>query len=91
MPYIDKARRADIDPLLTSVLEAVQHMTDGEMNYVLTKLVMAHTTHGGEIAPRYADYEAAIGLVECVKLELYRKAVAIYEDAQAKKNGEVFV
>jgi hypothetical protein len=90
MPYIDRPRRKDIDALLVPFLTDGRHLNDGEMNYAITRLVLHHTTHGGELAPRYADYEAAIGLLECVKLELYRRAVAPYETHAATKNGDVY-
>lgn len=91
MPYIDPDRRKDLDPFLKSICEAVVHVSEGEMNYVLSRLMLAHVTHDGLLKPSYADYEAAIGLLECVKLELYRRAVAVYEDRKVRENGDVFV
>ena len=37
------------------------------------------------------ELNAAIGVLECAKLELYRRVVAMYEDGKIKENGDVFL
>jgi len=38
----------------------------------------------------YADYNEVIGVLECVKQELYRKVISKYEDKKEKENGTVW-
>jgi len=40
--------------------------------------------------PSYSDYNALVGVLECAKLEFYRRAVAAYEDKKIKENGDVY-
>jgi hypothetical protein len=38
---------------------------------------------------KYDDYNEQIGILECAKLELYRKRAAPYEDLKEQENGPV--
>lgn len=58
--------------------------TAGELNYIITKLLLATDPYN------YNDYNTLIGVLECCKLEFYRRAVAVYEDTKIKKNGDVY-
>ena len=80
MPYISKEARAELDQSTRGPVNA------GELNYVITRLVLMW------IGPHadYATYAAAVGVLETLKLELYRKAIALYEDVKCAKNGEVY-
>jgi hypothetical protein len=57
----------------------------GTLNYIITRLV--HWYLGDK--PNYERYNAAIGVLECAKLELYRRKVSPYEDEKIKENGDV--
>ena len=46
------------------------------------------TFYGTRESTRYAQINAAIGMMECCKLELYRKVAAPYEDQKEHDNGE---
>ena len=39
--------------------------------------------------PKYSKINAIIGILECIKLELYRRVAAPYEDVKAAENGDV--
>lgn len=82
-PYIDRDSRADLEPHIRPLAEAIRHQSVGVVNYTLTRLL--HEWLGP--APSYATYNAAIGIVECAKLELYRKQAAPYEDLKLVANG----
>ncbi len=74
MPYIDQKRR--------ETLEARSHgfsppKTPGELNYMVTQLAIDYIEQRGK---RYATLNEVIGVLECAKLEFYRRAVAAYED-----------
>jgi len=79
MPYIEKSRRQWFAHLPAT-------LTPGDLNYCITRLVLLFLGR----SPRYASYNAAIGALECAKLELYRRAVAPYEDAKLAENGDVY-
>jgi hypothetical protein len=38
----------------------------------------------------YFSYNEVVGVLECVKLEMYRRLVAPYEDRKCKENGDVY-
>ncbi len=78
MPYIPVAERrsAQTDPL-----------TVGQLNYALTRKVDAWLNGQGI---SYTNLNAAIGVLECMKMELARKLLAPYEDRRCAENGEVF-
>jgi hypothetical protein len=81
MPYIKREAREGFDRHIRGL--AVRIISEGELNYAITRLV--HEWLGSE--PGYADYNAAVGVLECAKLELYRERVAKYEDIKKVKHG----
>ena len=80
MPYV----RKDIRKKLA---EGYAPVEAGELNYALSQQVNRFLCGGSE---SYARYNAAIGALECLKLELYRRLIAKYEDAKLQENGDVF-
>ena len=64
----------------------------GELNYALTRLLdeylLRKSADDGRL--RYAHLNEAIGVVECAKLELYRRVAAPYEDVKMKESGDVY-
>ena len=83
-PYIKQEHRKALD-LLLKEFNSYTIASYGEMNYVITKILL-------DCLPcaSYQDYQAIIGLLECVKQEFYRKRVAHFEDEKCKLNGEVY-
>lgn len=59
----------------------------GELNYLITKLVDRYIQVHGR---NYRTLNEAIGVLECAKLELYRRVAAPYEDEKIKENGDVY-
>ena len=87
MPYIKPENRKKYDGVLkelVSILKALPpEEIDGELNYVVTKMLK-------EIYPlRYFHINKAIGVLECAKLEFYRRVAAPYEDTKIKESGDV--
>jgi hypothetical protein len=81
MPYIKKADRVSLNkyPLATE--------TPGELNYVLTRMIMAYRdTH----PKTYQTINDIIGALEGAKLEFYRRISAPYEDTKIQENGDVY-
>jgi hypothetical protein len=79
MPYIDFDDRERLD-------KGGQPTSVGELNYAITRLVVAYLGH----EPGYRQINAAIGVLECAKLELYRRVAAPYETAKCEGNGDVY-
>ena len=84
MPYIKPEIRARLDDAIISL--AIRIGGEGELNYVITKLVHTWLTEGGI---NYKRLNAAIGVLESAKLELFRQVIAIYEDGKQDENGPV--
>lgn len=106
MPYIPKPDRTLYDAHIDALVDALitnfsQNPTTiptnraGHLNYILSSLVSRF--YRGLTAKlsvnsslRYGDYNEIIGFLECMKLELYRRLVANYEDKKIIENGDVF-
>lgn len=56
----------------------------GELNYIITTLIHQFIKRKGLC---YATLNEAIGVLECAKLELYRRIAAPYEDKKVRQNG----
>ncbi len=87
MPYIKADKRtkyAIILKELTGILKTLpSEEVDGEFNYIVTKMLR-------EIYPlRYFQINKAIGVLECIKLEYYRRVAAPYEDLKISESGDV--
>lgn len=60
----------------------------GELNYVITDLLMKALEDGGGVS--YTRINALVGVLECAKMELYRRVAAPYEDKKKEENGDVY-
>jgi hypothetical protein len=87
MPYIKQKKRPlfddDIENIVSILKEQPLMEVDGDVNYIVTSIMKKL------YAPRYFNFNRAIGVLESIKLEFYRRAVAPYEDIKIKENGDV--
>lgn len=85
MPYVTSDARSRLD-----AGEAPRNA--GELNYALTRMVDAYLRGQARDAGRvrYAHLNEAIGVLECAKLELYRRVAAPYEDQKQAESGDVY-
>lgn len=89
MPYIKTGGRVqydfEIDELVSTIRD--NDNEDGDCNYVVSRIV------AGAMKPaegwKYAAIARAIAVLECAKLELYRRLAAPYEDGAIQKNGDI--
>lgn len=82
MPYIFKGARR--------LLEKKSGATNaGELNFEVTTLV-SHYIKKQPLRATYASINEAIGVLECAKLELYRRVAVPYEDRKIEQNGDVY-
>jgi hypothetical protein len=86
MPYITQDQRLTIDELLSDGCTYVQ--TPGELNYLITTVIQGYLL--GKPKVGYAQYNEVVGVLECLKLELYRRVIAEYENKKIKENGDVY-
>ncbi len=87
MPYIKKEDRGELDEVAETVAKIIDNspneVKDGKLNYLMTKILK-------KVYPRrYFEFNRAIGLLECIKQEFYRRDVGGYEDEKIKENGDV--
>jgi hypothetical protein len=85
MPYVDQDARRRIDA-------GEPPANAGELNYAVTRIVDAYLVRAAEDAGRvrYGHLNEAIGVLECAKLELYRRIAAPYEDEKIAESGDVY-
>jgi ribosomal protein S3AE len=87
LPYIKADNRNKYEKILEELVKILKTLPpeeiDGELNYVVTKILK-------EIYPlRYFHINKAVGVLECIKLEYYRRVAAPYEDSKIKESGDV--
>ena len=87
MPYIEKDRRRVLDPLMANLVKELRKIPaedlDGEINYVVTKLLKS------SYGLRYYTLNRAIGVLECSKQEFYRTVVGPYEEQKRMERGDI--
>jgi hypothetical protein len=76
MPYITKDRRGQ------NRLE-----TAGDLNFAVTSLVNRYLVEQGLC---YASINDVVGVLECAKLEVYRRLAGPYENQKIQQNGDVY-
>lgn len=81
MPYIKPDRRREI-------YCGSEPESSGELNYAITMLLNEYLRHR---IFNYTSLNEAIGVLECAKLELYRRLAAPYEDRKIEENGDVYL
>ena len=85
MPYTPQKDREKFDPLINRLAEILNRGTDGDVNYVITRLVdLVYSGMG------YTQLNAALGVLEAVKQEYYRRVVTPYENERREQNGDVY-
>ena len=85
MPYIHGDRRRPLDPKVHKLAQEVD--TPGELNYAITTLCDLVLAKAGQ---DYAGLNSIIGVLECAKLEFYRRVLAPYEFKKMTENGDVY-
>jgi hypothetical protein len=87
MPYITQEDRPQYDEVLARLIallkEKPPESVDGHLNYVVTRVIK-------EVYPlRYYHINKAMGVLECIQHEFYRRVAAPYEDTKIEQNGDV--
>lgn len=82
MPYIPESVRPDLQPQLER-----EPNSSGELNYMITGFCNLYLETKGT---NYTVLNEIIGVLECAKLEFYRRVVTPYEEKKRKENGDVY-
>lgn len=81
MPYIDQNVRDELN------FQGATPKFPGELNYKISILLDQYIADCGL---NYTVLNEVIGVLECAKMEIYRRVVAPYEDVKLCDNGEVY-
>lgn len=85
MPYVDKETRLDLKDKFVYAGRSIE--TPGELNYFITRIVDEYIRNK---SLNYTTLNEVVGVLECAKLELYRRVAAPYEDLKLSENGDVY-
>lgn len=86
MPYIKKDQRIKFDEYAKKISENASN--PGDLNYSITVILQEYLKKTGV---RYANINEIIGVLECAKLEFYRRIAQDYENYCVEKNGDVLL
>jgi hypothetical protein len=79
MPYVNAKSRRFLD-------NGGIPVNAGELNYCITRLIQKYL----KPETSYQKYNDVMGVLEGVKLEIYRRKIASYEDGKIEENGDVY-
>jgi|ETNvirenome_6_85_1030632.scaffolds.fasta_scaffold157315_1 hypothetical protein len=80
MPYISGKSREQLD-------QGFAPNNEGELNYTITSILDEYLA---EYGITYSNLNTIVGVLECAKLEIYRRIAAPYEDTKMQANGDVY-
>jgi hypothetical protein len=71
---------------LLALSEKDENEVYGNLNYIVYSIIKKYVDKKGM---RYFRFNNLIGVLECIKSELYRRQVSTYENSACDKNGDV--
>lgn len=89
MPYIKRAQREKYRAVLIELgrIWGSEGALPGDLNYIISHILSDRIRQ----ERRYATINELVGVLECAKLEAYRKIASKYEDLKEQENGAVYV
>lgn len=73
--------------LSTYIYNFDAHKAKGAANYIITRILSEGIAPGQQY--NYSRINDIIGVLECAKLEFYRRIAAPYEDVKIRENGDI--
>jgi len=94
MPYIKQDDRQKLDHYINTLVSVIGERFDddekeGVLNYTITSIIEGIARKDNKTNWRYRLINRAIGVLECVKLEFYRRLAGPYEDKAIETNGDI--
>jgi len=87
MPYIKQEEREKLDSLINPLIdELFKNRNPGNLNYIISRLSWSLF----ETDVSYKSGNEIVGVLECAKLEFYRRLLSVYEDQKRKENGDLY-
>jgi hypothetical protein len=89
MPYIKSEEREAIDDAALALARAIAGKGNGvgHLNFAITRLLV-YWLKKEKLS--YASINAAMGAMDCVSRELYRRVAGSYEDVKRVAHGDVY-
>ena len=90
MPYIAPDDREKFDECIEHISDSI--LTCGDINYVVSSIISKYleSVNIAEGKVSYFHINQMIGVLECAKLELYRRIAVPYEDIKITENGDIY-
>lgn len=85
MPYVNEEQREEVLGWLGK--GDSPEFTPGQVNFLITT-ILDEWVASEKLC--YDNINEAIGILECVKMEFYRRIAAPYEDEKMIQNGDVY-
>lgn len=79
MPYIIPEHREEV--------KTRKPETAGELNYLISRMLDDYL---GDEGLNYATINEIVGVLECAKMEFYRRVATAYEEIKIVENGDVY-
>lgn len=86
MPYIKQQDREKFNSSAKDIADKAS--CAGDLNYALTVIIQSYIEKKGL---NYANCNEIVGMLDCCKMEFYRKIVAPYEEKKINENGDVSI
>ena len=89
MPYIKPQDREIYEPMIDVLMNELRYAENwkGDLNFIVSTILNDLLTAYGT---SYSMLNDMVGVLECAKLELYRRMAAPYEDEKIEDNGDVY-
>ena len=85
MPYIPKSEKDRVDKGLVA-LHLSEINNAGALNYAVHQVIAKYISQNKD---DYQTYNDIIGVLDCAKMELYRRVISDYEDKKILQNKDV--
>ena len=93
MPYIHPITRIALDRYTEELINCLSERMEsgvliaGQLNYVISRIISRLVIKFGV---KYSTLNEMIGVLECAKLEIYRRLAVPHENQAKERNGDVF-
>lgn len=89
MPYIEKGKRKKVkNGFFPEAGDLAYRLTDDIIEYLKQQNLKHRDSWKGSL--KFTDYALAVGIIELVKLELWKRLIIPYEAQKKEINGDVY-